>query len=197
MKKELILKKVLVCCMLFSVFYATNASALTMITDSTGQLLGARGVQIDDVYYDVDFYDGTANSMWGPDYDFTFGTSAGALEASEALMSLVFTGIYDSNPNLTSGINGVTESIAKIATPYYKWTGDSDNLNVAFAQNAIDDDADGTSTGYMKTWVGLTTDGMHTYAVWSAASPVPEPATMLLFGIGLLGLAGVNRRKTA
>lgn len=28
-----------------------------------------------------------------------------------------------------------------------------------------------------------------------SADPVPEPATMLLFGIGLLGLAGVNRRK--
>jgi hypothetical protein len=28
-----------------------------------------------------------------------------------------------------------------------------------------------------------------------SATPVPEPTTMLLFGLGLLGVAGVSRRK--
>jgi hypothetical protein len=44
----------------------------------------------------------------------------------------------------------------------------------------------------------LKSVGIYGLAVRSgqvSAAPIPEPATMLLFGIGLLGLAGVNRKK--
>ncbi len=34
-----------------------------------------------------------------------------------------------------------------------------------------------------------------TFSIVGDAAPVPEPTTMILFSLGLLGLAGVNRRK--
>jgi len=40
-----------------------------------------------------------------------------------------------------------------------------------------------------------TTEDYNVSAVTFTTAAIPEPATMLLFGIGLLGFAGVNRRK--
>jgi hypothetical protein len=45
--------------------------------------------------------------------------------------------------------------------------------------------------------IGNTSDGFEIYFLSSAftISPIPEPATMLLLGSGLLGLAGFGRKK--
>ncbi len=48
-------------------------------------------------------------------------------------------------------------------------------------------------TGVNVYFYGFTGDGYK--VIGFNETPVPEPATMLLFGLGLLGLAGVNRRK--
>lgn len=51
--------------------------------------------------------------------------------------------------------------------------------------------------GYFDTGVGSYPESMGEalLGLSSAAAPVPEPATVLLFGIGLLGIAGVSRKK--
>ena len=116
----------------------------------------------------------------------TYNNVAG-LEAWISGFMLSVGGISDGTVDFSADINGTNLNLP--------W-GDMQHLGKAFMGVAT---LDGIPAGTDPFDMTITADIYHTGVGLSSfdveLSPVPEPATMLLFGTGLAGLATLHRRK--
>lgn len=181
------------CLSAFSVGPAPT-QAVTLQVNGSGILTGATGVDVGGTLYDVEFVDGTCAAVFtGCDdasTDFTFQTASAAVAASQALLDQVLLdstlGNFDTEPSLTNGC--AVPDGCLVWTPYVAFpsvagfgTGTSNNLNTAASDNA------GTVTIIGSAEPAFLE--VSTFARWKIATSVPEPASFILVGLGLVALA--------
>jgi hypothetical protein len=164
-----------------------NADPVLLVNGS-GVLTGAQNVHVGGTLYDVTFVDGTCTDVFGgcdSVSDFNFATFADAAAAANALLGQVFVdapsvGNFDTHPELTLGCTDPSVCIAAI--PMGITTGGG----VVFGALAYNAAVSNLVTNFnFRTDFDTSTDTQAVWAEFTAAPPVPEPASLVLLGSGL------------
>lgn len=164
------------------------SQAATLIINN-GQLTGANNIDVNGVLYDVTFVDGSFDEVFGTTLMFDANNDGEALSFSNALLSSVLIGIYDTDPELTLGCTQT--DACSIFTSYSNSNGFVISRQTV---NLADGGVDYVSTSSVNENSDFNNFPGAVIADWSI-STVPIPAAAWLFGSGLLGLVGVARRK--
>lgn len=174
---------------------AISAQAATLVIEA-GELVGATGVIVNSVSYDVEFESDTCNNLFGTCTagNFAFVTRDDADAAGQALRDQVFLEEYDTDPLLTRGCEALLFGVCGIYTFYKDGQIDPTSFNVSEFANFSANGGDSITSATVGS--DYVPDGWVTYAKWTESiTAIPLPATAWLLGAGVLGLFGFRRRS--
>ncbi|WP_259337890.1 PEP-CTERM sorting domain-containing protein [Colwellia sp. RSH04] len=190
----------------FALIVSGLANAGLIYNIENGNLVSANGVQLNGVEYNVFFGDSCSSMYEGCDQSlFTFNTQSEATAALDALFAqvlvdnVVLGGVeYDflSKPidifSCNWGAGGSSSTnFCELWVPYL--------VNGQSVTSAWYSHRDGARVSTVPSWTGSINYGDNAdymaFTRWEVAQEVPEPTTLVIFALGLMGLASRKFKK--
>jgi hypothetical protein len=197
-------------------FSGPAKAVVTLNVNGDGQLIGADNVDLGSLgIFNVEFLEGTCVEHFtgcdNADDDFDFHNAVDPVIAAQALLDQVFVdgdaGLFDSDPTLTFGCSS-SDLCVSFIPKFLFFVGDpTDPSNLPRAESTISMNQS-SSTNRPEDSVDRgaivnlfdTRDGDQDFVnfvrfTFQEGQPVPEPGTLALFGVSIIGLAAIRRRR--